>query len=130
MFWMIFNSKFYFTKIILIDLNKEKRDFVMKITRTVEGHRMMRNKNVYVIRLSQLQIGFNAIMSRNVEVQIGIICNVPGFKIKILKIWVKLTLFVNFVKEKKWRMKVGTKLEKGQKISKMTNDMFRLLYKD
>lgn len=73
MFWMILSNKFYSIKIILIVLNKEKRGFVMRITRIVEEHKMMNSKNVYAIRIFLGQIGFNVIINKNVEAQIGII---------------------------------------------------------
>lgn len=45
----------------------------MRITRIVEEHKMMNSKNVYAIRISLDQIGFNVTISKNVEAQIGII---------------------------------------------------------
>lgn len=45
----------------------------MRITKIVEEHKTMNSKNVYAIRISLGQIGYNATISKNVEAQIGII---------------------------------------------------------
>lgn len=83
---MIWNNRYCFTKIIPTAQRRERRDFATKITKIVDEQKMMNNKSVSAIKIYRLLIGSNAIMNKNVEVLIGIIWNVQGFRTKIYKI--------------------------------------------
>jgi len=84
------------------------------------------NRNALVARIFQGHNGFNAVINKSVEVQIGITYNVLDLITQIVKTWKISTLPVMNVKEKILMVKVEeVKLEKESKVNKVVGDRLK-----